>query len=57
MDNLTPQMKERLEEWKKNKPPVKNPQTMVFRRQSSTKGDVATLEEWDAEVKLSQRRK
>ena len=62
MNNLSKQMQERLDKWRKNTIPtpslVKVKEQGSFRRGSKgDRGDAMTQEEWDEEARKSQTRK
>jgi hypothetical protein len=54
--NLDEKMKARLEAWReKTKNPLPKQTSQATQHKGKNYGDVSSLEEWDAEVKLSQR--
>lgn len=61
MNNLSRQMQERLDKWRKNvitPPTVRKIQEQVSRRSGKNDyGDALTLEEWNEEERRSQTRK
>ena len=62
MNNLSELMQDRLDKWRKNTLPVASKEILrekpVSRRNGKNDyGDVETQEQWDEEVKRSQKRK
>jgi len=62
MNNLSQKMQERLDKWKKNTLVVPSTEKLRLDRQSRRNGrgdfgDATTLEEWEEEYRISQRRR
>lgn len=62
MNNLSEKMQERLDKWRQNTLPVASAEKVrgpapSRRNGKNDYGDAQTLEEWDEEVKRSQKRR
>lgn len=58
MNNLSEKMQERLDKWRQNAIPVPSSAKINVKHSGKNDyGDVNSLEEWEEEVKRSQRRK